>query len=52
MMPSQLKSLKVAMPADDDIPDEVLVTRAQSGDQMALGLLVRRHQRALLRAGH
>jgi RNA polymerase sigma-70 factor (ECF subfamily) len=47
MMPSQLKPLKVAMPADDDIPDEALVTRAQRGDQTALGLLVRRHQRAL-----
>ena len=47
MMPSQLEPLKVAMPADDDTPDEVLVTRAQRGDRMALGLLVRRHQRAL-----
>src|SRR5580704_1076938 len=47
MMPSQLKPLKVLMPADDDTPDEVLVTRAQRGDQTALGLLVRRHQRAL-----
>jgi RNA polymerase sigma-70 factor (ECF subfamily) len=47
MMPSQLKPLKVPMPADDDTPDEVLVTRAQRGDRTALGLLVRRHQRAL-----
>jgi RNA polymerase sigma-70 factor (ECF subfamily) len=47
MMRSQLEPLKVAMPADDDTPDEVLVTRAQRGDRTALGLLVRRHQRAL-----
>jgi RNA polymerase sigma-70 factor (ECF subfamily) len=47
MMPSQLEPLKVAMPADDDTPDEVLVTRSQRGDRIALGLLVRRHQRAL-----
>jgi RNA polymerase sigma-70 factor, ECF subfamily len=47
MMPSQLKLLKVAMPAADDTPDEVLVTRAQGGDRLALGQLVRRHQRAL-----
>jgi RNA polymerase sigma-70 factor (ECF subfamily) len=46
-MSSHLKLLKVAMPAADDTPDEALVTRAQSGDQIALGLLVRRHQRAL-----
>ena len=47
MMASQLEPLKVAMPADDDTPDELLVTRAQRGDRVALGLLVRRHQRAL-----
>ncbi len=46
-MSSHLKLLKVSMPADDDTPDEVLVTRAQRGDQGALGLLVHRHQRAL-----
>ena len=46
-MSSHLKLLKVAMPAADDTPDEALVTRAQRGDQAALGLLVRRHQRAL-----
>jgi RNA polymerase sigma-70 factor, ECF subfamily len=46
MMSSQLKLLKV-MPADDETPDDVLVTRAQRGDRMALGLLVRRHQRGL-----
>jgi RNA polymerase sigma-70 factor (ECF subfamily) len=46
-MSSHLKLLKVSMPADDDTPDEVLVTRAQRGDQVALGLLVHRHQRAL-----
>jgi RNA polymerase sigma-70 factor (ECF subfamily) len=46
-MSSHLKLLKVEMPADDDTPDETLVTRAQRGDQVALGLLVRRHQRAL-----
>ncbi|HVZ86162.1 MAG TPA: sigma-70 family RNA polymerase sigma factor [Polyangia bacterium] len=47
MMSSQLKLLKGPMPADDQIPDETLVTRAQAGDREALGLLVRRHQRAL-----
>jgi RNA polymerase sigma-70 factor (ECF subfamily) len=31
----------------DDIPDELLVHRAQKGDRAALELLVRRHQRAL-----
>lgn len=46
-MSSHLKLLKVAMPAADDTPNEVLVTRAQGGDQTALGVLVRRHQRAL-----
>jgi len=46
-MSSQLKLLKTAMPADEETPDEVLVTRAQDGDRVALGLLVRRHQRAL-----
>ena len=46
-MASHLKLLKDAMPADDDTPDETLVMRAQGGDQGALGLLVRRHQRAL-----
>lgn len=46
-MSSQLKLLKAAMPADDETPDEVLVTRAQHGDRIALGLLVGRHQRAL-----
>ena len=46
MMSSQLKLLK-AMPADDETPDDVLVTRAQRGDRLALGLLVRRHQRSL-----
>jgi len=46
-MSSHLKLLKVAMPAADDTPDEVLVTRAQRGDQTALGALVRRHQRSL-----
>ena len=35
------------MPFDDDTPDDVLVTRAQAGDRAALGLLVRRHQRAV-----
>lgn len=47
MMSSQLKLLRRAMAADDDTPDEVLVTRAQGGDRVALGLLVRRHQRPL-----
>jgi RNA polymerase sigma-70 factor, ECF subfamily len=47
MISSQLKLLKVAMPADDETPDQVLVIRAQGGDRVALGLLVRRHQRAL-----
>src|SRR5438552_16417651 len=47
MMRSQLEPLRVAMPADDDSPDEVLVTRAQRGDRVALDRLVRRHQRAL-----
>ena len=47
MMRSQLKPLEVAMPTDDDTPDEVHVTRAQGGDRLALGVLVRRHQRAL-----
>lgn len=46
-MSSQLKLLKTAMPADDETPDDVLVTRAQRGDRVALGLLVQRHQRAL-----
>ncbi|HMC95901.1 MAG TPA: sigma-70 family RNA polymerase sigma factor [Polyangia bacterium] len=46
-MSTHLKLLKVAMPADDETPDEALVTRAQRGDQVALGRLVRRHQRAL-----
>jgi RNA polymerase sigma-70 factor (ECF subfamily) len=35
------------MPLDDDTPDDALVTRAQGGDRAALGLLVRRHQRAV-----
>jgi RNA polymerase sigma-70 factor (ECF subfamily) len=35
------------MPFDDDTPDDTLVTRAQGGDRAALGLLVRRHQRAV-----
>jgi RNA polymerase sigma-70 factor (ECF subfamily) len=35
------------MPFDDDTPDDVLVTRAQAGDRTALGVLVRRHQRAV-----
>jgi RNA polymerase sigma-70 factor, ECF subfamily len=47
MMSSHLKLLKVAMPADDETPDEVLVSRAQRGDRAALGFLVHRHQRAL-----
>ena len=47
MMSSQLNLLKGAMAADDDTPDEVLVTRAQRGDRVALGRLVRRHQRGL-----
>ena len=34
MMSSQLKLLKGAMPADDETPDEVLVTRAQRGDRV------------------
>lgn len=46
-MSSHLKLLEVAMPAPDDTPDEILVARAQRGDREALGLLVRRHQRAL-----
>ena len=35
------------MQPDDETPDEALVTRAQRGDRVALGLLVRRHQRAV-----
>jgi len=37
----------VRMAEADDTPDEVLVTRAQTGDRAALDRLVRRHQRAL-----
>ena len=46
-MSSQLKLVKTAMAADEETPDDVLVSRAQGGDRAALGLLVRRHQRAL-----
>jgi RNA polymerase sigma-70 factor (ECF subfamily) len=46
-MSSQLKLIRVAMPADDDTPDDALVMRAQRGDRVALGQLVRRHQRPL-----
>jgi RNA polymerase sigma-70 factor, ECF subfamily len=35
------------MPPDPDIPDDALVERARGGDRVALGMLVRRHQRAL-----
>ena len=35
------------MAVADDTPDDALVNRAQGGDRAALGLLVRRHQRAL-----
>ena len=37
----------VRMAEADDTPDDVLVTRAQGGDRVALDRLVRRHQRAL-----
>jgi len=35
------------MQPDPEIPDDALVAEARRGDRVALGLLVRRHQRAL-----
>jgi len=46
-MPIGGKLVSVPMPVDDDRPDEALVTLAQRGDRGALGVLVRRHQRAV-----
>ena len=46
-MQNRGKLVSVPMPVDDDAPDEALVTRAQRGDRAALGMLVRRHQRAV-----
>jgi RNA polymerase sigma-70 factor (ECF subfamily) len=46
-MSTRAKLVSVAMRPDEEIPDDVLVTRAQRGDRVALGLLVRRHQRAV-----
>jgi RNA polymerase sigma-70 factor (ECF subfamily) len=41
------KLVSLPMPVDDDAPDQSLVARAQRGDRGALGVLVRRHQRAV-----
>jgi RNA polymerase sigma-70 factor, ECF subfamily len=41
------KLVSVAMNSDADSPDDALVERAQRGDRVALGALVRRHQRAV-----
>jgi RNA polymerase sigma-70 factor, ECF subfamily len=41
------KLISVAMHPDPETPDDTLVERARRGDRVALGILVRRHQRAL-----
>ena len=41
------KLVSVPMQPDPEIPDDALVAEARRGDRVALGLLVRRHQRAL-----
>jgi RNA polymerase sigma-70 factor (ECF subfamily) len=41
------KLVSVPMQPDADIPDDALVERARRGDRVALGMLVRRHQRSL-----
>jgi RNA polymerase sigma-70 factor (ECF subfamily) len=46
-MSNRGKLVSLPMPVDDDTSDESLVARAQRGDRVALGALVRRHQRAV-----
>jgi RNA polymerase sigma-70 factor (ECF subfamily) len=46
-MSNRGKLVSLPMPVDDETPDESLVARAQRGDRVALGALVRRHQRAV-----
>ena len=41
------KLVSVAMHSDPETPDDTLVESARRGDRVALGVLVRRHQRAL-----